>query len=213
MGLLLIGGEKGGTGKTTIATNLAATQAARGRDVVLIDTDQQGSAAYWCATRDQAEHTPRIACIELHGRSIARQIQDTAERYDDAVIDAGGRDSVELRAAMTVAAQVVTPIQPSQFDTWTLDAMADLVTQAQAINPDLQAYVCINRASTNPRVGEAEEARDLLAEYDNLSLLSPTLCDRIVYRRAARSGQGVTEMAEDDKAADEIQTLHSEVFA
>lgn len=212
MALILIGGEKGGTGKTTLATNLAATQAARGRDVALIDTDPQGSAAYWVAIRDQAEVTPRVACIRLHGREIGRQILDTAARYQDVLVDAGGRDSVELRAAMTVAEQAVIPIQPSQFDTWTLEAMSELVTQAQAINPDLRASVCLNRASPNPRVGEAAEAQELLAEYENMALLPPMMCDRIAYRRAARSGQGATETSEDEKAADEINALHSEVF-
>ena len=45
--IVLIGGEKGGTGKTTIATNLAALRAMAGRDVLLVDTDPQGSASYW----------------------------------------------------------------------------------------------------------------------------------------------------------------------
>lgn len=212
MGILLIGGEKGGTGKTTAATSLAAVRACAGRDVVLVDTDPQGSAAYWAAIRDQDENAPRVACVQLHGRAIGRQILDTAERYEDVIVDAGGRDSVELRAAMTVAGQMVAPIQASQFDTWTLEALSELVEQAQAINDQLRVRVCINRASTNPRVGEAAEVRELLAEYEDLGMLATALCDRIAYRRAARAGLGVTELTEDPKAAAEINALYEEVF-
>lgn len=212
MSIILIGGEKGGTGKTTIATSLAAARAVSGRDVVLVDTDPQGSAAYWAATRDQDEQVMRVACVRLHGRAIGRQIQDIAERYEDVIVDAGGRDSVELRAAMTVARKLVAPIQASQFDTWTLDALSDLVEQAQSINNELAACVCINRASPNPRVGEAAEARDLLDEYGNLDLMATTLRDRIAYRRAARAGIGVTELTEDPKAAAEIHALYEEIY-
>lgn len=212
MPILLVGGEKGGTGKTTIATNLAAVRASTGRDVVLIDTDPQGSAAYWCAVRDQSGDASRIACIQLHGRSIARQIQDTAQRYEDVIVDAGGRDSVELRAALTVADYVLTPIQASQFDTWTLEAMSELITQAGALNPNLYAAVCINRASSNPRVTETPEAQDLANDYEALVLLKATLHDRIAYRNAARAGLGVTEANGDAKAAREIEELHQEIY-
>lgn len=212
MSVLLIGGEKGGTGKTTIATSLAAARASAGRDVVLVDTDPQGSAAYWAAIRDKDSQAARVACVRLSGRGIGRQIQDTAERYQDVIVDAGGRDSVELRAAMTVAGQLVAPIQASQFDTWTLEALSDLVAQAQAINDGLVTHVCINRASPNPRVGEAAETRELLKEYENLALMPVTLRDRIAYRRAARAGLGVTEMTEDPKAAAEVYALYEEIY-
>ena len=161
--IVLVGGEKGGTGKTTLATNLAALRAAAGRDVLLVDTDRQGSASFWGAVRDEAAGEgaalAAVPCVQVFGKGVARQLADLAGRYDDVVVDAGGRDSVELRSAMVGAERLYVPVQASQFDVWTLEQMDELVSQAQAINPDLEAGVVINRASTHPRVREADEAR------------------------------------------------------
>ena len=93
--IVLIGGEKGGTGKTTIATNLAAKRALAGRDVLLIDTDPQGSANYWAQSRDESEPKPRrVACVQKFGKGLQAEVQDLAKRYEDILIDAGGRDSI-----------------------------------------------------------------------------------------------------------------------
>ena len=116
--IILIGGEKGGTGKTTLATNMAAMRALAGRDVLLIDTDPQGSANYWAQNRDEEEISPRVACVQKFGKGLPAEVKDLAVRYQDIIIDAGGRDSVELRSAMVIADQAYIPIQPSQFDIW-----------------------------------------------------------------------------------------------
>ena len=155
--IVLIGGEKGGTGKTTIATNLAALRALAGRDVLLVDTDPQGSAGYWTTSRSEKGIKPRVACIQKFGKGLQEELQDLASRYQDIIIDAGGRDSVELRSAMVVAHKAYVPIQASQFDIWTLAQMNDLIVTAQGFNPNLCAWVVINRGSTNPFVTETAE--------------------------------------------------------
>jgi chromosome partitioning protein len=157
--IVLIGGEKGGTGKTTLAIHLAALRAAAGNDILLVDTDRQGSASAWCAVRDEEGRAPRVACVQKFGKGLGAEVRAMAEKYRDVVIDAGGRDSVELRAAMTVADALFIPIQASQFDVWTLDAMNLLVEQAGTINERLRAFAVLNRASPNPSVKEAEDAR------------------------------------------------------
>ncbi len=212
--ILLIGGEKGGTGKTTLATNLAAKRALAGRDVLLIDTDMQGSANYWAQSRDESAAAPRrVACVQKFGKGLRAEVQDLASRYQDIVIDAGGRDSVELRAALVVAERAYIPIQPSQFDIWTLDRMDELVNGARGFNPNLRAWVVISRSSTNPSVSDAKDAADMLADFANLELAGAIVRDRIAYRKAAREGLCVDEMKpRDTKAAEEMQALYAEVF-
>ena len=92
--IILIGGEKGGTGKTTIAINLATLHALNGKDILLVDTDKQGSANSWAESRDEEQQLPRITCIQKFGKNLARDIKDLEPRYEDIIIDAGGRDSM-----------------------------------------------------------------------------------------------------------------------
>lgn len=214
--IILIGGEKGGTGKTTLATNLAAKRALAGRDVLLIDTDQQGSANYWAQSRDESEAKPRrVACVQKFGKGLQAEVQDLATRYQDILIDAGGRDSVELRAGLVVADRAYIPIQPSQFDIWTLDRMDELVGSAQGFNPDLRAWVVISRVSTNPSVHEFQEAKEILADFNHLTLSEAVIRDRIAFRKAAREGLCVDELKpknRDRKASEEVEALYKEAF-
>ena len=211
--IILIGGEKGGTGKTTLATNLSSLRALVGRDVLLLDTDLQGSAAYWSQTRDEANIAPRVACLQRFGKGLQVEIQDLTKRYDDIIIDAGGRDSVELRSSLVVAEYVFIPIQPSQFDVWTLQRMESLVIQAKGFNLDLKAFVVISRASTNPLVGEVQEAQDVISDFPNLDLADTIIRDRIAYRKAAKEGLCVLELKPtDQRASNEIHFLYKEIF-
>lgn len=211
--IVLIGGEKGGTGKTTLATNLAAMRALAGHDVLLIDSDPQASANYWAQNRDELAIQPRVACVQKFGKGLAMEVKDLAQRYQDIVIDAGGRDSVELRSALIVVDKVYLPIQPSQFDVWTLNSMNTLVETAKGFNPNLQAKVIISRASTNPSVQESEETRKLLADFPNLKPLDFIIRDRIAYRKAAKEGVAVTELKpKEAKASEEMTALYNEIY-
>lgn len=211
--IVLVGGEKGGTGKTTIATNLVAMRSKEGHDVLLVDTDKQGSASAWSDIRDFKKINPRIPNVQKFGRGLAADIQDLKSRYEDIIIDAGGRDSVELRASMTIAEKMYIPVQASQFDIWTLSILNDIVSQAKGFNTELSPKVFINRASTNPVVNEVEEAKSVLGDFEFLSLSSCVLKERISYRKAAKNGLSVIELEKKDfKAEEEIKKLYREVF-
>lgn len=211
--IMLLGGEKGGTGKTSLAVNIAVLFGMAGRDVLLIDTDRQGSANFWANIRDESGVLPRIPCIQSFGKGLAKNILDLAQRYEDIIIDAGGRDSMELRYSLGVADKIIIPIQPTQFDLMTLGQMAKLVEQAQTLNPSLVAYVALNRCSTNPTVTDAQEAADVISEIPNLKLLQTMLRERVSYQRSVREGLGVVEaMPPDNKAVAEVTSLFQEIY-
>jgi chromosome partitioning protein len=188
-------------------------RAAARREVLLVDTDKQGSASAWCAIRGENAQQPPVTCVQKFGKAIASDLRALARKYQDIVIDAGGRDSVELRAAMTVADRLYIPVQASQFDVWTLDAMNELVSQAVAINEGLRAFALLNRASTHPTVREVQEARTTLRDYEHLEATTSIIRDRIAFRKAAREGRAVAELTDPDpRAVNEIQAFFNEVF-
>jgi len=211
--IILIGGEKGGSGKTTIAVNLAAMRTKITNDLLLIDTDKQTTASFWCSMREDNQLTPRVASVQKFEKSVRTETIALKEKYRDIILDAGGRDSPELRGALLVANIAIFPLRPSQFDLWTLGRLNTLVDTAKDINEALKAYVVINQASPNPAVKEVEEARKFVSEFDNLRPLNTCLYERIVFRRSAINGMAVTEYKpEDYKAIEEIESLYKEVF-
>ena len=214
MSIVLFGGEKGGTGKTTVATNMAVMLSLQGKDVLLLDTDRQGTASFWATVREDMGIKPRIACVQKFGKGLASQVRDLAERYDEIVIDAGGRDSMELRYALGVCDRAYIPLQPFQFDIWTIRQMDELVAMAQGINDTLQAYIVLNRVSTNPAVREDQETKEFLQSeaFQNLFLIDSVLRERISFRKSARDGLSVVEWNQDKKAIQEINQLFEEVY-
>jgi len=209
--IILIASEKGGTGKTTLATNLAALRSKEKREVLLLDTDPQGSASFWTNLRDETE-APQVYCIQKFG-DISKEIKKLERKFDDIIIDAGGRDSRELRSSTLVSDKMYIPIQSSQFDIWSVGGMDMIVGRATEYNPDLIAKIIINRASTNVVVKETGETQELIDELENISLSESIIKERIAFRKAAREGLSVCEMAKvDPKAANEIESMYKEVF-
>ncbi|MCL2312038.1 MAG: AAA family ATPase [Firmicutes bacterium] len=211
--IVLIGGEKGGPGKTTIATNLAAMRTSEIEDVLLIDTDKQPTSSYWCSLREDKGIMPRVSSIQKYDKAVRTEILELKRKYTDIIIDAGGRDSPELRGALLVCDKAIFPLRPSQFDLWTLGRLHSLVETASEINEKLKAFVVINQASPNPAVKEADEMRAFLDEFDNIKMLNTVICERISFRRSALHGMAVSEYKpEDTKAVEEMTNLYKEIF-
>lgn len=213
MAILLFGGEKGGSGKTTLAVSFAAMRAGEGRDVLLIDADKQASASKWNAIREGEGIQPLLTCVSVYGDTLASQVRAMAPKYDDIVIDTRGSDAPELRSAMLVANTIVTPAQTSQFDLFTFGTMDRLVEQARGFNPDLRALAVINRAPTNARSSDVADMREALSSLAHYKLLEAFVSDRKAFRLTARDGMAVTEYPQPDaKAVAELTALAGEVW-
>ena len=213
--IVLVGIEKGGTGKSTLASNLAVMRAKAGKEVLLVDSDKQLTASYFSAQRDQNGLEPRIVCIQKRGAGIFRDLIDLASKYEDVIIDAGGQDSTELRSSLGVANVLCMPFQPAQPDIWTLETMNGLVEKAKALNPDLRIEVVINRASTNRKNPEIREATECIADYEYLPYSGLVVHDRRSFRKAMMMGMSVVELTSDDKdakAISEITALYNKIY-
>lgn len=218
MSIILIGGQKGGVGKSTIACNLAAVLSRQARDVIIVDADKkQASASAWWAERAHSKpDLPHIACIQKDGY-IDKTLLDFNDRYSYVIVDCAGRDSEEMRSAMAVCNALVIPTKASQIDLVTLSTMAMIIRQCMTkVNEDFTSYCVINVAPTNKRITEVEQAREAILEYPEMILLDTVLYDRKIYRDSMAEGYGVAEFdgksLSEKLAKQEILSLAVEVL-
>jgi chromosome partitioning protein len=206
-------GEKGGTGKTTLATTLAGMRAAEGHPVILLDADRQGSAGYWADKRRAHGTVAPVTAVAKGGEGLGRTVRDLARRTQDLILDVGAGDSREMDTALEVADVALVPIQPTGLDVWTLGLMDDRVGVVQRQHSNLTAYVVLNRVSPNPRDHDADEARTALAASRHLRMADVIIHERVVIKRAVPQGLTVPEYTPVDlKATEELSRLYALVF-
>lgn len=207
--IFVSGGIKGGVGKTTLATNMAILLAARGRDVLLVDADDQETASDFTMVRNETLADfggAGYTAVKLHGVAIRTDTLRLASKYDDVVIDVGGRDTAGQRAALSIADVYAIPFLPASFDVWTLDKVAQLVHEARPFNERLVTACFLNRADA--RGQDNEEAVTIASDIQVLTYIDASLGNRKAFRSAASQGLAVTELKNaDPKAAAEMTTL------
>tara|TARA_B100000586_G_C20068173_1_gene409463 strand:- start:490 stop:1116 length:627 start_codon:yes stop_codon:yes gene_type:complete len=206
--ILSVSGEKGGTGKTTLATNLAPLV----DDLLVVDTDQQGSFSMWSAMRSDNKDVQRVNCIQKFGDDLANEIRSLSDRYDNIIVDVAGKDSTEMRASMLVSDIIIFPLNASQFDVWTVNRLNKLVEDARGFNKELKAFYMLNRLPTNTDK-EEKEALELLQGIKNIKNLNAKLFDRKAYRTAAGNGLSVVELKPTDKKAmNELMAVYKCIY-
>lgn len=212
--IVTVGNTKGGVGKTTIAVNLAIARALAGRDVWLIDGDRQGTAQTAISIRAEAGLTPGIACASYpDGPTLRAQVQQQASKFDDIIIDAGGRDSTALRAALVLTDVLLIPFQPRSYDVWALDDIAALVEEARSVRDGLRAFAVLNCADPGQHSTDNADAAEAVANVPAFEYLPTPLRRRKAYANAAGAGMSVLELKpQDAKATAEINALISALF-
>jgi chromosome partitioning protein len=212
--IILVGGEKGGTGKTTLAINFAVTRHKEKGNLLLVDADPQPNSTYWCYKRDELNVKPRIDSVQKTGKGVRHEIAALNEKYSDIVIDSGGRDSPELRGSMLAAHIAVIPVAPGQFDLWGLTKLDDLVSEVKIVNPTLRVLVVITRASSHDSDKELKEVRQYIAEaeFENLGVAKNVIKERKAYKQMAKQGKSIFELEMDSKAETEFNELYKEIL-
>ena len=211
--ILTVGNTKGGVGKTTLALNLAIARAKAGHDVWLIDGDRQGTAQTALSVRAQNGCLPGIACATYPDGAVLRsQVLQQRDKFGDIIIDAGGRDSTALRAALTLSDVLLVPLQPRSLDVWALEDMAALVDESRSVKDNLKCFAVLNCADPGD-TSDNHESAAAIGEVPQLVYLPTPLRRRKAYANAAGSGQSVLEYKpKDAKAVSEFEALFQIIF-
>ena len=206
--------EKGGSGKTNIAHNLAVKLGLDGDDTLLVDSDPQRSTEVFLNIRADRELPITFNAVTKFGNSLSRELKSLETKYNIIVVDTGGRDSNEMRQAMLVSNIVIIPTLPSDVDIAVLNRMINLFTQTKIYNPNLKALVVISKASPNPSLSKKiESLREYIAEknVEYLNLMDSILYEREAYRNAFTNGKGIVEFCgKKDKAYEEFTKFFKE---
>lgn len=205
--ILALLNQKGGVGKTTLAVHIAAALAIKGRSVLLVDADPQGSALDWSATR-QAD--PLFSVVGLPKNNLHKEIPAHAAKYEDVIIDGPPRVNELARAAILASDMVLIPVQPSPYDVWAAKDIVDLLREAAVFKENQICRFVINRKIVNTAIGR--DVVDALGSY-SIPVLSSSIAQRVAFAESAGQGSTVVETDPAGQAADEINELVEEILS
>jgi chromosome partitioning protein len=196
--------QKGGAGKTTLATHLAGELAMAGSRVTLLDADPQGSALDWAQRRLRNGQDRLYGVFGLARDSLHQEAPQIALEADYVVIDGPPRVAALARSALLAADLVLIPVQPSAYDVWASHEMVTLIAEARVFRPQLRAAFVINRRVVGTVIGR--EARAALADQP-FAALQTEVSQRIVFADSVAAGRLACEAAPKCAAAREIAAL------
>ncbi|MEQ5844306.1 AAA family ATPase (plasmid) [Paraburkholderia acidicola] len=213
--VITIGAEKGGVAKTRIATHVAALAASEDVDVVLLDTDKQGSAMSWSRIRNEEGVTPSIPVLALPANP-ARELANLANKYTLVVVDIGAQNYRTMLECALLSDIVLVPCGADQQE---VESTLSVFATLKDMGPrhelgNIPAHVVLTRMSPLEGSKATAELRDYFASED-ISVFKSQIAQRASWLATGKSGRAVHELKGRDrsqKAIDEMQAVYKEII-
>ena len=210
--IIAVCNTKGGTGKTTVALQLAIARARQGKKVWFVDGDRQQTGALALSLRLEQKGKKEVPFATYSdGKSLQFNVRKLSDQFDTVIIDVGGFDATTMRAAMMLCDLLLIPFQPRSFDSWALPKMHTLLEEVQSTRGEFPAYALLN--SADPNSVDNKEAEEALQDYPTMKFLNCPLGRRKAFATSSGYGLGVDELkTRDPKAVKEVKDLVKAVF-
>ena len=212
--VIAVANQKGGAGKSTLATNLAVMFASDKKKVLLIDADtQQNTTLKWHA--DRAQYKEMVVPIDVCGltaRNLLPSTQSYKKQYDVIIIDGGARITAEAHAAVGAADYLIVPVKAVKADVDSTSVFLEIVAQNMEVRDDLVAGILINEV--NERTSLAKSMiEELKAFEESFGIFQQRIGSYQAFRDAISSGLGVIELGErsSEKAANQMKAFYKEL--
>jgi len=206
--ITVIANLKGGSGKSTVAFNLAIWLEMSGRHVIGYDLDPQCTFSDLGMLRREIGNKPDLT---IHSVRAVLKDQLLSHGDDEVLVDVGAANMAAMKEAMTAADRILIPVPPSQADVWATQRFLHIV------GPDLEAIklsgkqktmAFVNRADTNKSIRETHETEAALRMLPGIDVVLPQrLRMRTSFRRSLSEGLAAFEMWPRSKAAEEFRIL------
>jgi chromosome partitioning protein len=213
--VITIGAEKGGVAKTRLATHIAALAAADGVDVVLLDTDKQGSATSWSRIRNEEGVTPAIPVLALPPNP-ARELANLSEKFTLVVVDIGAQNYRTMLECALLSDIVLVPCGADQQE---VESTLSVFETLKAMGPrheqgQIPAYVVLTRVSTTELSKATVELRDYFAS-EEIPVFASQIASRAAWLATGKTGRAVHELKGKDrspKAISEMRAVYDEII-
>jgi chromosome partitioning protein len=199
--VITVAQQKGGTGKTTLAANLAAALAAE-RRVALLDIDPQHSLTRWYELRPKSAAT--LTFSDVSGWRVTGELDRLKAAHDIVLIDSPPQIDTDARLAIRGANLVLVPIQPSPPDIWAAEGTLKLAAAEKR-----RVAMVLNRL---PASGKLRETITAQLQNERRPLLAATIGNRTAFAAAFARGLGITENAPRSTGANELRALLTELL-